>query len=279
MPRFIRILPLTMLVAVLFFVVKMMNVGQDWDAIFVSRGLAEQQAGGEAPKPPTTEAKPAEAKPAEAPKQEEKQDETKKEEPKKDEGKKDEAKSEEKKPEAKEGEGKGEEGKSKEKPNPAVSLTPGDLTDRHFSKSELDLLQSLAHRREDLDRWERNIQVKEEALNATEKRIDEKIQQIDAMKKAVSEVLAQYNTQEETKLKSLVKIYENMKPDDAARIFDEIEMPVLLLVIDKMAEKKAAPIMAKMDSKKAKQITVELAEQRRLNTAKLSTALPKTATP
>lgn len=49
-----------------------------------------------------------------------------------------------------------------------------------------------------------------------------------------------------------------------------MEMPILLLVIDKMAEKKAAPILAEMDSRKAKQITVELAEQKRVNTAKLN---------
>src|SRR5690606_29253031 len=123
--------------------------------------------------------------------------------------------------------------------------------DYHFSTAEVDLLRNLAARREELERWETNIGIKESALDATEKRINEKIQQIETMKKQVADLLSQYNTQEDAKIRSLVKIYENMKPKDAARIFDEVEMPILLLVIDKMSEKKAAPILAEMNSRKA----------------------------
>lgn len=154
--------------------------------------------------------------------------------------------------------------------NPNVSKTPGDTVNQRLTPSETDLLKNLAKRREELKRWESNIQIKEAALNATEKRIDEKIGKIEAMKLEVSTLLAQYNAQEDAKIRSLVKIYESMKPKDAARIFDEVEMPILLLVIDKMAEKKAAPILAEMDSKKAKQVTVELAAQRRSMDSKLN---------
>lgn len=156
------------------------------------------------------------------------------------------------------------------KKNPAVSQTPGETVNQRLTPSETDLLKNLGKRREELRRWENNIQIKEAALNATEKRIDEKIGKIEAMQQEVSTLLAQYNAQEDAKIRSLVKIYESMKPKDAARIFDEVEMPILLLVIDKMAEKKAAPILAEMDSKKAKQVTVELAAQRRSMDGKLN---------
>jgi flagellar motility protein MotE (MotC chaperone) len=128
----------------------------------------------------------------------------------------------------------------------------------------------LSERREELERWEANIEIKENTLDATEKRIDKKIAQIEAMKDEVAALLKQYNEKEDTKITSLVKIYENMKPEDAARIFDEVEMPILLLVIDKMSEKKVAPILAGMDPQKAKEITVQLAEQRRVNSARLN---------
>lgn len=243
--RLIRVLPLTIGIAGLFLTVKIIDVGRGTEAVsealLIPTVRAASEEGAEPPKPE------AEAKPEEAKKEEGKAEEKPKE------------KTEEH----------GEEGKKKEEKNPAVSETPGDVTSRHFSESELDLLQNLARRRDELDRWERNIQVKEAALEATEQRINDKIEQIESMRKAVSELLSQYNTQEEAKLKSLVKIYENMKPDDAARIFDEVEMPILLLVIDKMAEKKAAPILARMDAKKAKQVTVELAEQRRLSSSRV----------
>jgi flagellar motility protein MotE (MotC chaperone) len=167
------------------------------------------------------------------------------------------------------------EAKSEKKPekekNPNVSQVSGESVEHRFTPVEVELLQNLVKRRQELDRWEKNIEIKETALDATEKRLDDKIAQIDAMKKEVAGLLAQYNDKEDAKIRSLVKIYENMKPKDAARIFDEVEMPVLLLVIDKMPEKKIAPILAEMDSKKAKQVTIQLAEQRRVGSSKTLT--------
>ena len=262
--RRLRIIPLTMATALLLLVVKTIDVVRGTEelseALLISRVQAEQ-----------AEEKPAEAAPAEA-KPEEKPKEKTEEKPAAEEKKPDEKKPEEKKGEEKK-EGKGEKSESggEGKPsNPNVSETLTTTADRAFSKVELELLQSLAKRRDELDRWEKNIQVKEATLDATEKRINEKIDQIEAMKKAVSELLEQYNMQEDTKIKSLVKIYENMKPKDAARIFDELEMPILLLLVDKMAEKKASPILALMNPLKAKQLTVELAEERRINTERFN---------
>ena len=179
-------------------------------------------------------------------------------------------------PAAKPAEKKEGEGGKGAKPNPAVSDTIGETVDHRFTATELDILQNLVRRREELDRWERNIEIKEAALDATEKRVDEKITQIEGMKKEVATLLAEYNEKEDAKIGSLVKIYENMKPKDAARIFDEVEMPILLQVVDKMPEKKIAPILALMDPKKAKQITVQLAEQRKLGVTKI-TDLPTNA--
>jgi flagellar motility protein MotE (MotC chaperone) len=165
---------------------------------------------------------------------------------------------------------------SKPKPEDTNQLGGIRPEDRRFSPTELQLLQQLSDRRKKLEEWEKNIEIKEDLLSSTEKRIDEKLVELDALKKELSEMLVQYNEQEDAKVKSLVRIYENMKPRDAARIFDEIEMPILLLVIDRMSEKKAAPILASMDAKKAKQLTVELAEMRKLQSEKLSA---RSATP
>ena len=167
----------------------------------------------------------------------------------------------------KEGEDK-KEGNNGKKSNPNVSEEAGETVDHRYTPIELDLLQNLVRRREELDRWEKNIEVKENALNATEKRVDDKIAQIEAMRKEVSALLAQYNEKEDAKIRSLVKIYQGMKPKDAARIFDELDMPILLQVIDKMPEKSTSPILALMDPKKAKAITVQLAEARRVSSQK-----------
>ena len=233
-----RLLNITMLVAFLFLAVKLA------DTVHSGELLGAAMASDEKPK-------------EEKPKEEEKKEEPKKEE------------TAEKKEEGKEGEkkeGEKKEGAKAEAPAP----TPMQPQEKRFTPTEIQILQNLSKRREALDAQNENMQVREVALRATEQRIDGKIQQIEAMKAQVEEMLARYNTQEDAKIRSLVKIYETMKPKDAARIFDEVEMPILLLVIDRMKEKSAAPILAAMDPKKAKQLTVELAEQRRLDSQKLT---------
>jgi flagellar motility protein MotE (MotC chaperone) len=283
--RMIRIIPATMITAALFTVVKIADVTHGTEAI-------AEQAGESAPAAPTptptpaaaaadTAATPAAAAATDAAKTTAAAPAAASADKKPDAAPAaaDAAKTgEAAKPEAKKEEAKKESKADKDK-NPAVSDEPGALTDRHFSAVELDLLQNLAKRREDLDRWERNIQIKEAALDATEKRIDGKIQQIEAMRQEVSSLLAQYNEKEDAKIRSLVKIYEDMKPDDAARIFNEMDMPVVLLIVDRMSEKKSAPVLAKMDSRKAKQITVDLAEKHKFTTSKVNTAVAAPAAP
>ena len=52
-----------------------------------------------------------------------------------------------------------------------------------------------------------------------------------------------------------------MKPKDAANIFNELDLQVLLDVMQNMKERKLAPIVAAMDTKRARTLTRELAER------------------
>lgn len=130
---------------------------------------------------------------------------------------------------------------------------------KEFSQIELDILQSLSERREELEKRAQEMDLKEKLLEATELRINDKISEIRGLKVEVEKLLEAYNKEETSKIQSLVKIYENMKPKDAAQIFNQLDMPILLEVIAKMSERKAAPILAQMDPIKAKELTVDLA--------------------
>lgn len=142
----------------------------------------------------------------------------------------------------------------------------GDKKDEHheYTPVEVELLQNLSKRRAELDKYEEEVKMKESLLDATELRINKKIDEMKTLQEAVKKILDQYKQQEDTNIKSLVKMYENMKPKSAARIFNETDMPVLLRIIDQMAEKKAAPILAAMDPKKAKEVTIDLAAERKV---------------
>jgi flagellar motility protein MotE (MotC chaperone) len=53
-----------------------------------------------------------------------------------------------------------------------------------------------------------------------------------------------------------------MKPKDAAAIFNDLQMPVLLQVLDRMKDAKAAAVMAAMNPDRARDVTAELAQMR-----------------
>lgn len=150
------------------------------------------------------------------------------------------------------------EGVSREKPQEDQAIAKF----ANYTPVEVELLQGLSARRKQLDEREEEIRMKESLLDATEVRLDRKITEIQTMEGGLKKLLNEYSKHEEGEIRSLVKIYENMKPKDAAQIFDEMEMPILLLVVDKMSERKAAPILALMTPLKAKDLTVELADQR-----------------
>ena len=146
-------------------------------------------------------------------------------------------------------------------PAPAgvLPVDPFSLTD-----SEIELLQKLAARREELEKRSLELEQREALLTAAESRIEERILELKTLQANIEGMIEQRDEKQEAQLRSLVKIYESMKPKEAARIFEELDMTVLLEVIDRMKERKSAPILAKMNPDKAKQITVELADRHKL---------------
>lgn len=133
-----------------------------------------------------------------------------------------------------------------------------------MNQSEIDLLQKLSQRRGELENWGIELTLREQLLKAAELRIESKLGELKSVQDKIKTSLKQYDDEQEAKLKSLVKIYETMKPKDSARIFEKLEMPVLLDVIERMKEAKIAPVIAAMDSEKAKKVTTEMAQRRRL---------------
>lgn len=149
-------------------------------------------------------------------------------------------------------------------PQPTVKADGKPLDPIMFSQSEIEILQNLASRRKEIDQREEAVLKREVLFQAAEKRLEEKIGELSKIKGEIEGLIKKYNEQEETELKSLVKIYETMKPKDAARIFDELELKVLMQVFQRMKEAKTAPILASMSPARAKEVTTQLAERKEL---------------
>jgi len=144
------------------------------------------------------------------------------------------------------------------------ATAPQPIKPESMTAVERELLQSLTKRREELREWERTISLRENVLKISEQKIGEQTQELETLRQKVEELLKEYKGKEDDKIRSLVKIYENMKPKEAAVIFDEINMDILLQIIGQMKEKNAAPILAKMNPDRARAITEELAHRKEI---------------
>lgn len=224
----IRFLPITIFASFLMLTVKVGDIWKGFDGLLngsISVSEAKAQQGKEATAPTPEEKKPDPVEQANA-------------------------------PVTKEGQGDSE---VDEEVSSMVSEDPTLLT-----QTEIDLLQQLAERRDILDNREGEINQRFGMLKAAESRIDKKVAELKLFQDTISKLIKTYDAQQDAKMGSLVKIYEAMKPKDAALIFQELDMETLLLVAERMKERKLAPIMAKMNPARATEITVELSRLRDL---------------
>lgn len=145
---------------------------------------------------------------------------------------------------------------------PAKEASAVDIT--KLSPTEIKILENLAKRRDEIAARAQALDLREKLLTVTEKRVDEKIAELKKVQAAIEGLIGRFDDREEARIKNLVGIYEKMKPKDAARIFDRLDIDILLSVVKRMRGAKAAAILAKMDAGKAKEVTVRLAERRQI---------------
>lgn len=137
-------------------------------------------------------------------------------------------------------------------------------TDFEFSEVRMELFEDLAARRKDLEGRERELSVREALLKAAEQEIDQKYKELVSLRSEIQDLLEEQTEEEKKRVASLVKIYEGMKPKDAARIFNTLDLDVLLQVVSRMSERKTAPIIASMVPERAQTLTLMLLEQKSL---------------
>lgn len=127
-----------------------------------------------------------------------------------------------------------------------------------FTKSEISILQDLAERREALDLKSKEIDKRTIQLKVAEEEIDKKISQLKEYETRLKKLMGEYNAKEKVQLQSLVKMYSNMKPKDAARIFDTLDVDILAAILREMKPANSSAILSQMRAEKAKVVTTEL---------------------
>ena len=139
-------------------------------------------------------------------------------------------------------------------------------SDLDVSSVKMEVMEDVARRSTKLDQQENSLNAREALLKATELEIDRKYQEMTKLRTEIEGLLGKQTEEEVKRIVSLVKIYEGMKPKEAARIFDTLDLDILVSVVSKMSERKISPILGLMTPERAKTLTIMLAEQKQLPT-------------
>jgi flagellar motility protein MotE (MotC chaperone) len=136
--------------------------------------------------------------------------------------------------------------------------------DPGYAAIRMEMFEDLAKRRQALDQREKALSAQEALLKAAELELQRKYQELSKLKGEIEGLLTTQSEEEKARIASLVKIYEGMKPKDAARIFDTLDLDILVSVVSQMSERKLSPVLAQMNPERARTITIMLAEQKQL---------------
>ncbi len=155
--------------------------------------------------------------------------------------------------------------------NPAMAALPmtpaappADAALPAASCTDPVLRAAIAEQKADVTARTRHLGEAEAVLAAAETRATAQIQKLSTIKRDVEALMQQRSNLQQEDLKRMVTIYETMKPRDAARIFNDLETDIIIDVLDRMAERRSAPIIAELEDGKAREVTRLVLQRRAL---------------
>ncbi len=137
------------------------------------------------------------------------------------------------------------------KPDPARMKTPAE--DMQV------LLQELLRREDALKRREAEFQDREKALQIADKAIETRLAALKHAEESLRATLALADEAAEDDLARLTDVYQNMKPKDAAALFEEMDPVFAAGFLARMPPDAAAGVMAGLSPQAAYTISVVLA--------------------
>ena len=141
----------------------------------------------------------------------------------------------------------------KSKPN----LVPPPMNQQH----DVEVLAALDKRRKELEQAEKKIKEREALVKVMENKVLDQTNKLQEIRTLIEDKIKTKRKESKETIQKLIKIYQAMKPKEAAEIFNDLETDILLDVLKGMPPMKSAPILAKMETEKARNVTELLADK------------------
>jgi flagellar motility protein MotE (MotC chaperone) len=130
-----------------------------------------------------------------------------------------------------------------------------------LSASDIPLLQSLQERRKVIEEREKSVAEREAAFHSLEQQLEEKLASLTTLRKEIAALIGEKEAFEEKRFEHLVKVYEGMKPEEAASLIERLQEDTATKLFYRMKEKKVSQLLAFVKPEVAARLSERLAMQ------------------
>ncbi|WP_409478238.1 MotE family protein [Pseudobdellovibrio sp. HCB154] len=160
-------------------------------------------------------------------------------------------------------------------PTVAAGAVSGSTTTSGTVRAEVeddsDYIYKLSERKKVLDAREEELNKKAAEIEAQKAVIEKKLVELEEYRTKISTMLQDRIKSDDSKVETLVQVYTNMKPGQAAKIFETMDEDLVIDILSRMKKKSAAEILNLIKTEKAQAFAERYAGYR------VPTSIPKPA--
>lgn len=132
-----------------------------------------------------------------------------------------------------------------------------------LSDGEIDHLSKLNARKKELDEREEELARAEQELQTQKEELDKRLKDLEEVRRGISSVLEEKVRGDDKKIDTLVQMYSDMKPPQAAKVFETMDEDLAVEILGRMKKKNAADIMNLLKPEKAQILSEKFAGYKR----------------
>lgn len=136
---------------------------------------------------------------------------------------------------------------------------------KEYTEEDISHFSKLNERKRELDAREEELARMEQELLAQKTELDKRLTELENTRRNISSVLEEKVKADDAKVDNLVQMYSNMKPQQAAKAFEEMDEGLAIEILGRMKKKNAAEIMNLVKSEKVKILSEKYAGYKRNN--------------
>lgn len=127
-----------------------------------------------------------------------------------------------------------------------------------MDENQMKVLKALVEKRKQMEQEQASLEQRKKLLDLSQQKITTSLSELEKLKNSLEQKTHQMSQEEQETVQRITKIYENMKPETAAQIFDKFDLESLVQMAKHMNQKKFSAILSFMDPAKAQFLTVHM---------------------